>query len=215
MASNWFLRTFISFSDQSAVCQLFTSFIWKIRVTQVRKNEFRTGEFVSRKMLLERFHKFHVETLLNGPKQLYKSCTNVQTKRLRERVADQVRSPISGKCKFVRLSCYRPLGENFFFSGQSTRFSLLTFIQLNSIVWKHFLKKYDGNGVSLKCFDTIDSEELNRRANFMIIETDYVRWRAGYTNETSKRCWSDTWSRAEDSSVRQNGPPARERLRIY
>ena len=38
MASNWFLRTFISFPDQSAVCQLFTSFIWKIRVTQVRKN---------------------------------------------------------------------------------------------------------------------------------------------------------------------------------
>ena len=92
-------------------------------------------------MLLERFHKFHVKTLLNGPKQLYKSCTNVQTKRLRERAADQVRSPISGKCKSVRLSCYRPLGENFFFSGQSTRFPLLTFIQLNSIVLKHFYKK--------------------------------------------------------------------------
>ena len=131
----------IYFISRSKCCLPTVHFVHLKNQSDASEEEFRTGEFVSRKMLLERFHKFHVKTLLNGPKQLYKSCTNVQTKRLRERVADQVRSPISGKCKSVRLSCYRPLGENFFFSGQSTRFPLLTFIQLNSIVLKHFYKK--------------------------------------------------------------------------
>ena len=105
----------IYFIFRSKCCLPTVHFVHLKNQSDASEEEFRTGEFVSRKMLLERFHKFHVKTLLNGPKQLYKSCTNVQTKRLRERVADQVRSPISGKCKSVRLSCYRPLGENFFF----------------------------------------------------------------------------------------------------
>ena len=58
-------------------------------------------------------------------------------------------------------------------------FPAVNFHSIKPPNFQHFSKTRQR--CSLKCFDTIDSEELNRRANFMIIETDYVRWRAGYT----------------------------------